>query len=123
MIDDLIEMKNNGYEIFREKYPKLCDFVWKYATDKNFGVQFMDDDGNVTDEYTLYTNNLLISGYDEGLIDCDLVVALSESYAQEFIGQFEDLDGAGDLLLRGLKYTPKIMKGILRKEFRFGEKK
>ena len=111
----------NGYEVFREKYPKLCDFIWKYAKQKNFGVQFLDDDGNVTEEYTLYTNNLEIADYDEGLIDCDMVVALSESYAEQFIDQFDDFDSAGELLLRGLKYVPKIVKGLVDGDLRFSE--
>jgi hypothetical protein len=121
LVEKLISLKNGYMERFAKKHKYMAKGIWKFAGEKDYGLQILDEDGAVKEEYTLHTDKMKITGYDIGIGKAKLTSRVKESVLEEMITKAEGYEKHPHLYT--FKMMPDVMKHVFKGDLRYGKKK
>ena len=114
LVERLIGVYNRASKNLDEKHPLIGKVRKRFFSGKRYGFQFLDDDGNVVEEYTLVTKGPYVYGYSEGINDVCLTKAVKKCVLDDFL---EDED---EFVKNPLRYTlktlPRSVKYLVNKD-------
>jgi len=122
LIDRLIEFDNELIKSFKERYPRFTNLCLKMYNGKKFGYQFMDESGDVKEEYTIKIYNNRMTFYEQGIGKASMITRFKISFVEDTLENYRD--GFLNRPLRTLpRYMVKSLYAIAIGDMKFGKKK
>lgn len=122
VIEEIIRIKNKAMQSMEDKYPFFTKILWKLFANKRYGYQFFDEDGRVLEEYTLITGDNNIRGYETGINNVNLAVAIKESLLVKMLKEIKLTEDytIEHPFLSTIRYLPRYIFYFFRRDIRFG---
>lgn len=122
LIEEIIRIKNKATQSIENKYPYFMKVLWKLFANKRYGYQFFDDDERVLEEYTLITGDSNITGYETGINNVNLSIAIKEPLLVKIVNEIKLTEDyyIEHPLISTIRYMPRYIFYFFRRDIRFG---
>ncbi len=121
LMDRVMEFDNELIESLEESHPRFINLYLKMYNGKKFGFQFMDESGNVTEEYTINFDNNRMTGYEEGIGEVSMTARCKISLIEDILENYRDgFLNKPLMILPG--YMAKSLYAMAKGDVRFGKK-